>query len=664
MSLAEFVMTTEIDSDGFFCSKLINNSGHKIDSFSFCFSLLSPVKSQQNCVVTKSIGGYSELSHPSKLTLHAGEEWSFKYGYALDRHSPLNHTWGPQGGFLKLQNGNTINLSMTDIELQHISSVAPTLKVMGDHIIPSESLRLVPQPYLWNPSAGVCNSSGFLNVVLDQSEVIIKSYKAASDLGKRINIDILPSQTNQNLKDTSTSLLVKFQKFSDASAYNLTITSDVIELTAGDESGFYYGLVSLLQLHQTYHKLIPCGLINDKPRFSWRGQHLDTVRHFYSVKSLLRLLDLMSLFKLNKFHWHGTDDEAFRFNLDNNSELANATAQRGNNLLVPPVFGSGPNPTGGSYDKVDIQKVTERAAANYIDVMPEFDLPGHNMALINFCPSVRDSQDKSNEVSVQGYSENTLNPAMPETFTLIESLIDDLCDTFPGDYIHLGGDEVAPESWTKSPAIDELKLKHELDNGKDVASWFINKLSQRVEQNNKKTASWQEAEDGNHKDKKTEKLLFSWQNLESGYKLARDGFKVVLCPAEHIYFDMAQSKNYSDRGLNWAAIVEFEDTIDWQIIPEDEPELEANIEGIQGHLWSETILEDSDMEAMLCPRIIGLAEGAWSSAASKRNGSELSTLILNSFRDLFNHIGWSCYQSQNFDIMSDPLTNKEALVSE
>jgi hexosaminidase len=164
--------------------------------------------------------------------------------------------------------------------------------------------------------------------------------------------------------------------------------------------------------------------------------------------------------------------------------------------------------------------------------------------------------------------------------------------------------------------------------------------------------------------KKTEKLLFSWQNLESGYKLARDGFKVVLCPAEHIYFDMAQSKNYSDRGLNWAAIVEFEDTVDWQIIPEDEPELEANIEGIQGHLWSETILEDSDMEAMLCPRIIGLAEGAWSSAASKRNGSELSTLTLYSFRDLFNHIGWSCYQSQNFDIMSDPLTNKEALVSE
>ena len=663
MSLTEFVMTTEIDSNGFFCSKLKNNSGHQIDNFSFCFSLLSPAKAYENCIVSESVGGYSELSNPSQLTLNSGEEWNFKYGYEFDRHKPLNHTWGPQGGFLKLQNGNTINIDMTDLDLQRISSVASTLQVLGNNI-PSESLRLVPQPYIWKPSAGVCNLSESLNVVLDESEMITNAYKAASDLGKRINIDALPLKINQQSQNTATSLRLKFEKFADTSSYNLTITSDAIELTAGDESGFFYGLISLLQLHQTYHKLIPCGLINDKPRFSWRGQHLDTVRHFYSVNSLLKLLDLMSLFKLNKFHWHGTDDEAFRFKLDSNPELATATAKRGNNLLVAPIFGSGPNPTGGCYDSIDIQKVTERAALNYIDVMPEFDLPGHNMALINLLSSVRDPHDKSNEVSVQGYRENTLNPAMPFTFSLVESLIDDLCKIFPGEYIHLGGDEVASESWSKSPAIETLKLKHNLKNNKDVASWFINKLSARVKSNNKKIAAWQEAEEGEHEDEQTEKLLFSWQNLESGYKLARDGFKVVLCPAEHIYFDMAQSKNYSDRGIHWAAIIALEDTVNWQVIPSDEPELEKNIKGIQGHLWSETIIKDSDMDAMLCPRIIGLAESAWSTEANKRKGSELSSLILSSFRNLFNQIGWSCYQGENFDIMSDPSTNKEALASE
>lgn len=331
---------------------------------------------------------------------------------------------------------------------------------------------------------------------------------------------------------------------------------------------------------------------------------------------------------------------------------------------MPPVFGSGPDATGGCYDREDMHKVINRASANFIEVMPEFDLPGHNMALISLFPGLRDPEDQSCEVSVQGYSENTLNPAMPETFSLVESLIDELCDMFPGEYIHLGGDEVAPESWTKSPAIDVLKTKHRLNNGKDVASWFINKLSKRVEFNNKKTASWQEAEDGQHHDDKSEKLLFSWQNLESGFNLAREGYKVVLCPAEHIYFDMAQSRDYADRGANWAAVIPFEKVVDWPIIPNNEPELESNIQGIQGHLWCETILKDSEMESMLCPRILGLAESAWSSESNRRKGPELENLAITSYRELFNKIKWDYYKAENFDIMSDPLTRKEAFVSE
>ena len=160
-------------------------------------------------------------------------------------------------------------------------------------------------------------------------------------------------------------------------------------------------------------------------------------------------------------------------------------------------------------------------------------------------------------------------------------------------------------------------------------------------------------------------MLFAWQNLESGYKLARKGFKVVLCPAEHIYFDMAQSQTYSDRGVNWAAIVSLEDTVDWQIIPSDEPELESNIEGIQGHLWSETITQDSHMQAMLCPRILGLSESAWSLEKNKRNGKTMNILATNNFRDLFEQIGWEYYRSENFDIMSTSNTiNEEGLTSE
>ena len=538
MISTEFSLTTSINSDNYFCSKLINNSNESIENFMFCFSILAPVKVIENCSIFKSAGGYIELTHLENFVLKPGEEWNFKYAYKESRHKPMNHRWAPQGVFLKNNNGEVVNLEMIDLDLKRISSVAPTPNYSSDNLN-HESLRLVPHPYSWEASAGVCNLCAPINILFNDSDMINNAYKSASDLGSRLNLNLFSGPVNEINEKASSSVKLKLQNHSSDSSYQITITSDDVEITAGDESGFYYGLISLMQLNQTYHQLIPCGSIIDKPRFSWRGQHLDTVRHFYSVDSLLKLLDLMSLFKLNKFHWHGVDDEAFRFKFDRNPEVATATSKRGNGLLVPPVFGSGPDATGGCYDREDMHKVINRASANFIEVMPEFDLPGHNMALINLFPGLRDPEDQSCEVSVQGYSENTLNPAMPETFSLVESLIDDLCDMFPGEYIHLGGDEVAPESWTKSPAIDVLKTKHRLNNGKDVASWFINKLSKRVELNNKKTASWQEAEDGEHHDDKSEKLLFSWQDLESGFNLAREGYKVVLCPAEHIYFDMA-----------------------------------------------------------------------------------------------------------------------------
>jgi len=663
MSTTGFVIKTSINSKNHFCSKLINKTNQPIENFLLCFSMLAPVKVVENCTIINSIGGYIELTHPQFFILNPGDEWSFKYSYQKSRHKPMNYRWAPQGCFLKTHNGDTISLKVIDLDLKRISSVAPTPNI-PEHKINYKSLRLVPHPYSWSPSAGVCNLSAPINVFFEDNQIVNSAYSSAMNLNNRLNLNFFPDTVNEDSDKATTSVKLKIKEFEVESSYRITITSDVIEINAGDEIGIYYGLVSLMQLAQTYHQLVPCGSIFDQPRFTWRGQHLDTVRHFYSVDSVLKLLDLMSLFKLNKFHWHGTDDEAFRFKLDGHPEIATSTAKRGNNLLVPPVFGSGPEATGGCYDRDDIQKIINRASNNYIEVMPEFDLPGHNLSLVNLYPRTRDPEDKSCEVSVQGYIENTINPAMPETIRLTESLIDDLCSMFPGEYIHLGGDEVAPEAWSKSPAIENLKNERNLKNSKDVASWFINKLSKRVELNNKKTASWQEAEDGNHYDEKSDKLLFSWQNLESGFNLARQGYQVVLCPAEHMYFDMVQSRNYADRGANWASVLPFENTVDWQIIPENEPELEAKIRGIQGHLWSETILKDDEMESMLCPRILGLSESAWTNQNNRRKGSELNDLVLNSYRDLFKKIDWRFYNLENFDMMSDPAKNKEALFNE
>ena len=149
-------MTTSINSDNHFCSKLINNTKESIENFMFCFSVLAPAKAIENCSIFSSVGGYTELICPEGLVLKPGEEWSFKFSYAENRHKPMNHRWSPQGCFLKKFNGEILNLRIIDLDLERISSVAPIPSISGDKKN-YESLRLVPQPYSWTPSAGVCN---------------------------------------------------------------------------------------------------------------------------------------------------------------------------------------------------------------------------------------------------------------------------------------------------------------------------------------------------------------------------------------------------------------------------------------------------------------------------------------------------------------------------
>ena len=186
----EFVLTNTIDSDGQFCSALKNNSDKVLDDFLICFSLLSPIKSVDNCLVITRVGGYVEISQLNKSSLLSGEEWSFKYVYEYSRHKPLNHTWSPQGAFVKLLDGTFISVYVDDLDFQAFSSLDPIAKSSSNKLL-DQSLRLVPHPSEWMPSAGVCNLTQPLDLSLDDSEMVTRAVSAASELGERLSLNIL-----------------------------------------------------------------------------------------------------------------------------------------------------------------------------------------------------------------------------------------------------------------------------------------------------------------------------------------------------------------------------------------------------------------------------------------------------------------------------------------
>ena len=201
-------------------SKLINNSNESIEGFMFCFSVLAPVKIIDNCALHFSSGGYAELKPNAGFVLKPGDEWSFKFAYEESRHKPMNYRWSPQGCFLKTENEEIFNLNVIDLDLERISSVAPIPHISGDKLN-YESLRLVPHPYSWNASAGVCNLCPPVNVFFDDNSIIHSAYESACQLGKRLNLNLFPEKINNEISNASTSLKIKYLDSMDESSYEI-----------------------------------------------------------------------------------------------------------------------------------------------------------------------------------------------------------------------------------------------------------------------------------------------------------------------------------------------------------------------------------------------------------------------------------------------------------
>lgn len=566
----------------------------------FCFSLMTPTLVLSGGTRIASLGGYTEVALPD---LAPGVEQEVVLEPEKPAFTPKNRAWLPLGAYLRHAGGCT-DLPALPAGVTQVPAPAPRAA--------TEPLALVPPPNRWLPAGGSVDLSRGLATGHE-------AFATVAEIGVESRIAALPF-----LSDNGLAVEIETDPALAPEAYRLTLAAEGIRIAAAERAGIFYAAITLRHLQITHAGRPPAGEIQDAPRFGWRGQHLDCARHFYAPETIRQLFDLMALMKLNRFHWHFADDEAFRLEVDCCPELWQKTAFRGEGELIPGVFGGGIR-AGGSYSKADVAALVDHAARLNIEILPEIEVPAHALALNLAVPGLRDPADTGAEESVQGYRENTVNPAIPEMWRLTEALADEVAALFPFGHLHLGCDELPEDTWAGSPAVAALKAREGLSTTDDVQGWTMARIAGHLARQGIRPAAWEEAARGANGGLGHGAILFSWTGQGPGVAAARAGYDVVMCPAQHIYLDMAHSIAEDDWGARWAAAVGLEDTVDWRVLPEGAEDIAKRVIGIESTFWSEFTTEDSELWPMLMPRLLGVAAKAWCPEAAI-DGAQLRRL--------------------------------------
>ncbi|RAW01627.1 family 20 glycosylhydrolase [Pseudochryseolinea flava] len=547
-------------------------------------------------------------------------------------------------------------------------------------------VKIFPAPLQYQVLTGSVELNAHVEIVSDQTFSNEASYLAETlfgILGKKPVV--VPTATSGKMK-------IQFVK-SDfpEEAYELNINDTGVTITASSGHGIFNGVQSFLSLMppSTWASIksevvVPFVSVKDEPRFPHRAFMLDVSRNFQTKQQILRLLDLMAMYKLNVFHFHLTEDEGWRLEIPSLPELTEVGSKRGHTLdskqFLPPSFGSGPNVTtpygSGYYTRADFIEILRYATKRHITVITEIETPGHARAAVKSMDAryeclmkegkkaeaekylLRDLQDASEYRSVQGWTDNVINVAVPSVYTFLETVVDDVLAMYkeaqaPINTIHFGGDEVPAGVWEKSPAVEQLmKVNHNIKSTDDLWYYYYGKVNDIAKKRGLTLYGWEEIAmrktmlDGNkayipNPDFVREGLqvdvwnnVLGWGAEDLAYQLANAGYKVVLSCVSNLYFDMAYHKSFEEPGYYWGAFTDLDKP--YYFIPYDyfknskEDKLgnaldrkifigkerltdygKKNIVGIQGLLWSETVQGPDRMEYMILPKMLSLAARAW-----------------------------------------------------
>ena len=399
--------------------------------------------------------------------------------------------------------------------------------------------------------------------------------------------------------------------------YTLNITPQEIQIHAQKPAGIFYGIQTIRQMlppevddlnRATRARwAIPCAQITDKPRFVWRGMMLDVSRHFFPKEEIERILDYLAMLKMNTFHWHLADDGGWRLQVERFPQLTEVGAWRKwtpatwdyQNLFFPGLQ-SGDRLYGGYYTKADVREIVRYAADRHITIVPEIEMPGHSLAALASYPQlICANYNQEVWAKYAGYpSANVYCAGKEATFNFLEGVLDEVMDLFPSEIIHIGGDEVDKYLWQHCPDCQKRIRTEGLKNEEELQSYFIKRIEKYLNSKGRKLMGWDEILEGGLAPNAE---VMSWRGMAGGIAAVKSGHHVVMTPTSHCYFDYSYNETSTEHVFGFEPVP-----------PDLTPEQAKLIDGTQCNLWTEMVPDNQTVDQRLFPRIVSLAEVAWS----------------------------------------------------
>jgi len=405
-----------------------------------------------------------------------------------------------------------------------------------------------------------------------------------------------------------------------AEAYSLTVDSNGVVILAAGEPGLFYGMTTLWQLLSALTPEAsewPGVLVLDAPAFAWRGLMLDSARHMQSVEFIKRYLDWMSLHKLNVFHWHLTDDQAWRMEIKQYPRLAEVGGYRvpagqAPRADIDPATGK-PRLYGGYYTQEQMREVVTHAKRRHITVVPEIDVPGHATAAIAAYPELGVKGHGIETVPASwGIFDNVFN-LEESTFEFLEGVLSEVVEIFPGPFVHLGGDEVETGQWAASERTRERMAELGVKDLQSVQNYYVERLQEFLDAHDRRVIGWDEILES---DLPPHSVVMSWRGVEGAIEAAAKGHATVLSPAPTLYLDHIQT-TAADAPPGRGGVITVRDIYEFDPLPKSLAENRGLVLGLQGNLWTEHVRTEARAAYMTWPRAAAIAELGWSIAGNR-----------------------------------------------